>query len=184
VIDRGAGTVVAVSSNPEHGPLKLNRESITLLKGHGVEGDAHHGELVQHRSRARSDPTLTNLRQVHLICAELHDELRARGFVVAAGAMGENVTTRGLDLLAMPVGTRLRPGAEAVLELSGLRNPCSQLDGIQAGLMKATLERGPAGDLIRRAGVMATVVGGGEVRPGDPIAVELPAGEPIALEPV
>jgi MOSC domain-containing protein YiiM len=132
----------------------------------------------------RKDATQPNLRQVHLIHRELHEELRGQGFPgIAPGEMGENVTTRGIDLLGLPTGTRLRLGAEAELEVTGLRNPCVQLDGIQPGLMKATLER-RNGDLIRRAGVMAIVVRGGEVRPGDPIAVELPAEPRRALEPV
>ena len=163
---------------------KLGRDSITLLEGLGVEGDAHLGETVQHLSRIRRDPTQPNLRQVHLVHAELHDELRDRGFELEPGQMGENVTTRGVDLLALPVGTRLRLGDTALIEITGLRNPCKQLNGIQDGLMAATLDRDAAGELIRKAGVMAIVVTGGEVRPGDPIATELPAEPHRALEPV
>jgi MOSC domain-containing protein YiiM len=163
---------------------KLGRDSITLLEGLGVEGDAHLGETVQHLSRIRRDPTQPNLRQVHLVHAELHDELRDRGFELEPGQMGENVTTRGVDLLALPVGTRLRLGDTALIEITGLRNPCKQLNGIQDGLMAATLDRGADGELIRRAGVMAIVITGGEVRPGDPIATELPAEPHRALEPV
>jgi MOSC domain-containing protein YiiM len=181
----GAGAcVAAVSARPEHGVGKTPRPSITLVAGLGVDGDAHLGELVQHRSRARRNPLLANLRQVHLIGEELLHELRARGFDVAAGAMGENVTTRGVDLLGLPAGTRLRLGSAATVELTGLRNPCRQLEGIQAGLMAATIDRDEHGGLIRRAGVMAIVVRGGEVRPGDAIAVELPAGPHRRLEPV
>jgi MOSC domain-containing protein YiiM len=131
----------------------------------------------------RRDPSQPNLRQVHLIHSELHDELRARGFNVGSGEMGENVTTRGIDLLALPTGTRLRLGADAEVEVTGLRTPCRQLDGIAPGLMKATLERN-GDELVRKAGVMAVVVAGGEVRPGDAIAVELPAEPRRALEPV
>lgn len=163
---------------------KLGRDSITLLEGLGVEGDAHLGETVQHLSRIRRDPTQPNLRQVHLVHAELHDELRDRGFELEPGQMGENVTTRGVDLLALPVGTRLRLGDTALIEITGLRNPCKQLNGIQDGLMAATLDRGADGELIRRAGVMAIVITGGQVRPGDPIATELPAEPHRALEPV
>jgi MOSC domain-containing protein YiiM len=163
---------------------KPGRDSITLLEGLGVEGDAHLGETVQHLSRIRRDPTQPNLRQVHLVHAELHDELRDRGFELEPGQMGENVTTRGVDLLALPVGTRLRLGDTALIEITGLRNPCKQLNGIQDGLMAATLDRDAAGELIRKAGVMAIVVTGGEVRPGDPIATELPAEPHRALEPV
>jgi MOSC domain-containing protein YiiM len=142
------------------------------------------GETVQHRSRVARDPSQPNLRQVHLIHAELHDELRAAGFEVADGQMGENITTRGLDLLSLPAGTRLRIGPEAVLELTGLRNPCKQLNGIQKGLMAATLDRSPDGTLIRKAGVMAIVLAGGEVRPGDQITVELPVEPHMQLAPV
>jgi MOSC domain-containing protein YiiM len=163
---------------------KPGRDSITLLEGLGVEGDAHLGETVQHLSRIRRDPTQPNLRQVHLVHAELHDELRDRGFELEPGQMGENVTTRGVNLLALPVGTRLRLGDTALIEITGLRNPCKQLNGIQDGLMAATLDRDADGELIRKAGVMAIVVTGGEVRPGDPIATELPAEPHRALEPV
>lgn len=163
---------------------KLGRDSITLVEGLGVQDDAHLGETVQHLSRIRRDPTQPNLRQVHLIHAELHDELRGRGFEIEPGQMGENVTTRGVDLLGLPVGTRLRLGDAALIEITGLRNPCKQLNGIQDGLMAATLDRDADGELIRKAGVMAIVVTGGEVRPGDPIATELPVEPHRALEPV
>lgn len=179
------GTVVAVSRSASNGPLKGNRDSIRLLAGLGVEDDAHMGATVMHRSRRRRDPNLPNLRQAHLIHAELHDELAGRGFAVAPGQMGENVTTRGVDLLALPAGARLHLGTcGAVVELTGLRNPCSQLDGIQAGLMEATLDRDENGELVRKAGVMAVVLEGGEVRPGDAIRVELPAQPHRSLEPV
>ena len=154
-----------------------------LVPGLGVEGDAHSGKTVQHLSRVRRDPTRPNLRQVHLIHSELHDELRGRGFEVMPGQMGENITTRGVDLLALPAGTRLRLGETAEVELTGLRNPCKQLDGIQPGLMAATLDRDGDGELVRKCGVMGIVVTGGEVRPGGVIAVELPA-EQHPLQPV
>ena len=163
---------------------KPTHESIRLLTGLGVEGDAHQGETVKHRSRVARDPTRPNLRQVHLIHAELHDELRRAGFAVAPGQMGENVTTRGVDLLALPTGARLHLGDTAVVEVTGLRNPCAQLDGIRPGLMAATLARDDRGALVRKAGVMAIVCAGGEVRPGDPIRVELPPAPHRALEPV
>jgi MOSC domain-containing protein YiiM len=158
--------------------------SIRLVAGLGVDGDAHAGTTVKHRSRVRKDPTTPNLRQVHLIAAELHDELRAAGFALAPGEMGENVTTRGLDLLALPERTRLRLGADAVVELTGLRNPCVQLDRLRPGLMAATLERDAAGELVRKAGVMAVVLAGGDVCPGDAVTVELPAAPHRALTPV
>jgi hypothetical protein len=166
--------VAAVGRAARHTFSKPTEDRIHLLAGLGVEGDAHLGRTVQHRSRVARDPSRPNLRQVHLIHAELHDELRARGFDVEPGAMGENVTTSGVDLLALPRGTRLRLGAEAVVEVTGLRNPCVQLDRFQPGLMAAVLDRDEAGGLVRRAGVMAVVSVSGDVRPGDRIAVELP----------
>jgi MOSC domain-containing protein YiiM len=138
---------------------------------------------VQHRSRVARDPSQPNLRQVHLIHAELHDELRTAGFDVAEGQMGENVTTRGIDLLALPTGSRLHIGDEALLDVTGLRNPCKQLNGLQDGLMAATLDRDAAGSFVRKAGVMAVVLSGGEARPGDPIRAELPAEPRAPLEP-
>ena len=176
--------VEAVHAKPTHSVFKHSRESIKLLPGLGVEGDAHMGATVKHRSRVRADPTQPNLRQVHLIHAELHEELRGRGFEVGPGEMGENVTTRGIELLELPTGARLRLGDEAVVEITGLRNPCNQLEGIQEGLMEAVLDRDADGNLVRKSGVMGVVLEGGEVRPGDPIAVELPAEPHRPLEKV
>ena len=169
-----SATVIAVSRGEQHAFSKRNEQAIRLLPGLGVQGDVHLGRTVQHRSRVRRDPSQPNLRQVHLIHAELHDELRAAGFTVAPGDMGENVTTRGIDLLGLPAGTRLALGDAAVLEVTGLRNPCRQLDRFQPGLMAAVLERDKSGVLLRKAGIMAVVLSGGEVRPGDAIAVEFP----------
>jgi MOSC domain-containing protein YiiM len=163
---------------------KTSDQRITLLAGLGVEGDAHLGATVQHRSRVVRDPSQPNLRQVHLIHAELHDELRDAGFELAPGAMGENITTRGLDLLALPTGTRLRLGEAAEVELTGLRNPCAQLDGVAPGLMEATLDRDVDGALVRKAGVMAVVVSGGDVCPDDPIEARLPSPPHHPLSPV
>lgn len=176
--------VTAVSASVEHAPPKAARDRITLLAGLGVDGDAHLGETVQHLSRVRKDPTQPNLRQVHLIHSELHDELSAAGHTVAPGAMGENVTTRGVDLLGLPVGTVLRLGESAVVEVTGLRNPCTQLNGISPGLMDATLDRDEDGELVRKAGIMGVVLTGGDVRPGDPIGVDLPPEPHQALAPV
>jgi len=178
------GEVTAVSRSEVHAFSKANEGAIRLLAGLGVEGDAHAGETVKHRSRVARDPTQPNLRQVHLIHAELHDELRAAGFHVSAGDMGENVTTRGVDLLALPTGTRLRLGDDALVEVTGLRNPCAQLDRFEPGLMAAVLGRDADGGLVRKAGIMAVVLAGGEVRPGDAISVELPPEPHRALEPV
>jgi MOSC domain-containing protein YiiM len=178
------GVVIAVSRSGAHTMSKPVQTSIRLLTALGVEGDAHAGATVKHRSRVAKNPSAPNLRQVHLIHAELHDELRSAGFELAPGQMGENVTTRGVDLLALPAGTRLHLGDTAIVELTGLRNPCAQLDGIQPGLMAATLGHDERGDLIRKAGVMAMVRVGGEVQPGDAVRVEFPPEPHRALQPV
>ena len=177
-------TIVAVSRSAAHSFGKPNVAVIRLLADLGVEGDAHAGRTVRHRSRVAVDPTQPNLRQVHLIHAELFDELEGKGFTVAPGQMGENVTTRGLDLLGLPTGTRLRLGPDAVVVVTGLRNPCAQLDGFQPGLMKAVLDRDAQGGLVRKAGIMGVVVAGGEVRAGDEVAVELPPEPHHRLERV
>jgi MOSC domain-containing protein YiiM len=173
-----------VSRSATHTLIKPNQERIRLLAGLGVEGDAHLGETVKHRSRVARDPSQPNLRQVHLIHAELHDELEAVGFTVAAGQMGENITTRGVDLLALPAGARLHLGDAAIIEVTGLRNPCTQLNQIQPGLMAATLDRDEQGNVIRKAGVMAIVLTSGDIHPGDSIRVELPPAPHQPLGPV
>jgi hypothetical protein len=167
--------VTSVSRDAQHRFSKTAQAAIRLLAGLGVEGDAHMGARVQHRSRVARDPTQPNLRQVHLIHSELHDELRAGGFHIAPGDMGENITTRGVDLLGLPRGALLRLGPDAVIEVTGLRNPCIQLDTFQPGLTAAVLDRSEDGRLVRKAGVMAIVLAGGDVRPGDSIGVELPS---------
>ncbi|KQT83111.1 MOSC domain-containing protein [Aurantimonas sp. Leaf443] len=178
------GRVLSVASDGDHRFSKRPRAEIRILAGLGVEGDAHQGETVRHRSRVARDPTQPNLRQVHLIHAELFEELSGKGFEVAPGDLGENVTTLGLDLLALPTGARLRLGADVVLEVTGLRNPCAQIDAFRKGLMAATLDKGPDGELLRKAGVMAIVHSGGTVRPGDPILVERPPVPHRPLAPV
>ena len=178
------GSVIAVSSRTGHHFSKTPNLSIRLLKGLGVAGDAHMGETVKHRSRVRKDPTQPNLRQVHLMHAELFDELHARGFVVQPADLGENVTTSGIDLLALPAGTRLHLGASAVVEITGLRNPCVQIDNFQQGLMAATLDKDANGNLVRKAGIMSIVIAEGDVRPGDAIRVEMPAEPYRPLQPV
>jgi MOSC domain-containing protein YiiM len=176
--------VAAVHRSRSHSFSKYAEDRITLLAGIGVNGDAHAGATVQHRSRVARDPSQPNLRQVHLLHAELFDELVEQGFVVNPGEMGENITTRGLALLDLPAGTRLRIGAQAMVELTGLRNPCPQIDRFQQGLTNAVLDRDAQGQLVRKAGVMGIVLQGGEVRPGDAIALELPMGERRPLQPV
>ena len=176
--------IIAVGSGRRHGLAKVPQLGIRLIAGHGVDGDAHCGVRVKHRSRARFNPGLPNLRQVHLLHEELLDELVAAGFPVAPIMLGENVTTRGLSLLALPRGTLLRLGDDAVLEVTGLRNPCIQLERMMPGLMEACLGRDADGGLVRKAGVMGIVLSGGEVRAGDAVEVELPSGPHECLKPV
>jgi MOSC domain-containing protein YiiM len=158
--------------------------AIRLIAGQGVEGDAHCGVTVKHRSRVAVDPGQPNLRQVHLLQSELLDELRQRGFHVTCGSIGENVVTTGLDLVALPRDTELLLGSEAIVRITGLRNPCAQLDAFQPGLMAAVVDRDPSGRLIRRSGIMAIVVTGGVVSVGDPITVRLPPEPQVELERV
>jgi MOSC domain-containing protein YiiM len=178
------GIVVRVSQRAGHHFSKTPCFSIRLLQGLGVEGDGHAGATVQHRSRVRRDPTQPNLRQVHLVHSELFDELRDKGFTVAAGDIGENITTADIDLLGLPTGAVLHLGATARVQITGLRNPCIQLDRFQQGLMAATLSKDAAGNLIRKAGIMGVVLAGGEVRRGDAISVDIPSPPLRALQPV
>jgi MOSC domain-containing protein YiiM len=176
--------VVAVSSDGGHRFSKPVQRSIRLLEGLGVEGDAHLGVTVQHRSRVAKDPSQPNLRQVHLIHEELFDELSAAGYRLAPGAIGENITTRGIDLLGLPRGARLHIGESAIVAVTGLRDPCRQLNDYQAGLMQAVLGRDGEGNLVRKAGIMGVVLAGGDVHAGDPIRVELPPQPHLKLERV
>ena len=180
----GAGRVVAVSRDDAHRFSKPEQPEILLVAGYGIEGDAHAGPTVQHRSRAARTPAELNLRQVHLIHSELHAELAGQGFDVGPGDMGENVTTAGIDLLGLPRGALLHLGESAVVEVTGLRNPCKQLNTFQPGLMKAVLGRTGDGQLVRKAGVMGIVAEGGVLRPGDGIRVELPPAPHAGLEPI
>ncbi|WP_327694163.1 MOSC domain-containing protein [Streptomyces sp. NBC_00459] len=179
-----SGIVVAVSSNGGYSFSKPNRDSVRLLAGLGVEGDVHAGTTVKHRSRMAKDPTVPNLRQVHLIHEELLTEVGEEGFEVAPGELGENITTRGIDLLALPVGTLLHIGDDVVLTVTGLRNPCLQIDNFQDGLLKRVVGRDDAGNVVRKAGIMSIVKEGGEVRPGDTVKAELPSGPHQALRAV
>ncbi|MDB2438577.1 MOSC domain-containing protein [Hellea sp.] len=179
-----SGKVEGVCISPAHSFSKQIQNSITLLEGLGVEGDAHLGKTVKHRSRVAVDPTQPNLRQVHLIHAELHDELIEKGFSVGVGVMGENITTRNIDLLGLPRGSRLSIGTNAVVEITGLRNPCKQIEDYQKGLLSAVLDKGDDGELIRKSGVMGIVVLGGEVQTGDEIKVSLPNKPHLKLERV
>ena len=178
------GLVIAVSRSGGHHFSKPNEMSIRLLESLGVDGDAHAGVTVKHRSRVARDPTTPNLRQVHLIHAELHEELAAQGFRVGPGDMGENVTTRDIDLLSLPQGARLHLGGSAIVEVTGLRNPCGQLNQLGEGMMNACLGRDENGELICKAGVMSIVIASGDVHAGDAISVELPPAPFHALVPV
>jgi MOSC domain-containing protein YiiM len=178
------GQVIAVAMDDEHRFSKKQINQIHILAGLGVEGDAHLGVTVKHRSRVRADPSQPNLRQVHLIQAELLDELGDQGFKIGPADLGENITTRGVDLLARPRGTVLKLGADGELQVTGLRNPCSQIERFQAGLLKAVLGKRPNGEVIRKTGVMPIVLKGGFVAPGDLIAIELPVPPLLPLEVV
>ncbi|MCS6552782.1 MOSC domain-containing protein [Curtobacterium flaccumfaciens pv. flaccumfaciens] len=176
--------VVAVSKDGEHRFSKPLVDAVTLVAGWGIEGDAHAGTTVQHRSRVARDPSQPNLRQVHLLHAELFDEVAEAGFSVEPGQMGENVTTSGIDLLGLPEGAVLHLGDDASVQVTGLRNPCQQINGFEPGLLRAVLGRAEDGTVERKGGVMSVVLTGGTVRPGDRIRVELPAGERRPLQPV
>ncbi len=185
VSDVTTPTVIAVSSKETPGIPKLNRPQVVLIAGHGVEGDYHAGAFVRHRSRAAKTPELPNVRQVHLMQSELFDEMAQLGIAVAPGQMGENITTRGLALLELAPGARLHLGGTAVVEVTGVRNPCRQLDGVDERLLAQVAKKAEDGGIVRKAGIMGIVIAGGMVRGGDAIKVETPAGSPRArLEPV
>jgi MOSC domain-containing protein YiiM len=181
---RSMPEVRAVCRAGDHTFSKHPVDAVTLVEGLGVHGDAHAGATVRHRSRVLRDPTRPNLRQVHLIHAELHEELREAGHDVGPGAMGENITTWGIALLGLGTGTRLALGTEAIVVVTGLRNPCTQLDDYSPGLMRAVLDRDADGAVVRRAGIMAVVERSGVVRPGDGIGVEPPPSGHQPLKPV
>jgi len=178
------GRVLSVAKAADHHFSKQPQPELRLVEGLGVEGDAHQGTTVKHRSRVAIDPTQPNLRQVHLIHAELFAELAGKGFIVRPGDLGENITTHGVALLSLPRGALLRIGDSVALEVTGLRNPCAQIEQFQRGLLAAVLDKRPDGELIRKSGVMSIVVSGGTVRPGDRIEVELPPEPHLPLERV
>ncbi len=182
--DGTVGVVVAVCRDDGHRFSKPAFPVVTLLAGLGVQGDAHAGATVQHLFRVRRDPGSPNLRQVHLVHSELLDELAAAGYPVAPGGLGENVTTRGVDLLALGAGTRLHLGPDAVVRVTGLRNPCRQIEDFTTGLLKQVLVRDVDGSVRRLSGVMAVVETGGEVAAGDRVVVVPAAGEAVPLEVV
>lgn len=177
------GTVIALSKSTKHSLSKFNCTELQLLKGLGVEGDAHMGKTVKHRSRVAKDPSQANLRQVHLIHSELHKELASKGFTISYGEMGENISTKGIELLNLPKGTRLTIG-ESIIEITGLRNPCHQLNSLQEGLMNALLGKDENGNLIRKAGVMGIIIESGQITIGDEIRVQLPPKPFIKLDRV
>ena len=177
-------TVVAVHCSRGHHFSKDVADVIQLIEGHGVEGDAHCGITVKHRSRVAKDPFAPNLRQVHLMHDELFDDLRAQGFDVMPGALGENITTHGIDLLGLPEGSELHLGDEAIVRLTGLRNPCAQIDKFKHGLMAAVLDKTSDGKLIRKSGVMGVVVRGGSVAAGQGVRVKLPASPHRSMQVV
>lgn len=176
------GKVMAVSRSSSHNFSKAGEKNIRLIKGQGVEGDAHFGTTVKHRSQVAIDPSQPNLRQVHLLHSELFAELKGRGYDISPGDIGENITTAGIELLSLPAGTRLHIGESAVIEITGLRNPCNQLNNFRPGLMNAVLDRDENGNLIRKAGIMGIVLQSGDIVPGDEIKIQLPSGPHRPLE--
>jgi MOSC domain-containing protein YiiM len=180
----GAAVVLAVCRDDQHRFSKRPASSVRLIAGAGVEGDAHAGTTVKHRSRVAVDPSRPNLRQVHLLPVEFHDEAREHGYALGPGDLGENVLTSGLDLLTLPRDTLLRLGTEAVVRVTGLRNPCRQIDAFRPGLLRLAVRRDEDGQVLRRAGVMSVVVAGGTVAPGVPIDVVVPRQPHHSLEPV
>lgn len=178
------GKVISVSKSNSHSFSKYQEDKIFLLEGLGVEGDAHQGAKVKHRSRVAKDPSQPNLRQVHLMHSELFIELKEKGFEVEAGQLGENITTQDIDLLALPKDSILSIGRKAKIKITGLRNPCKQIDSIKTGLMNAVLDKDSEGNLIRKAGIMAIVIKEGEVKVGDEIKIELPSKPFVKLERV
>ncbi len=183
-MDTSQATVAAVASDAEHRFSKVPRDAIELLEGYGVEGDAHAGETVQHLSRVRRDPTEPNLRQVHLIPSEFFDLAREHGYVLSPGDLGENILTEGIDVLGLPRDTLLHMGPDAIVRVTGLRNPCAQIDRFRDGLLRVAVGRDDDGGVVLRAGVMGVVVASGRVAPGDQIRVELPAEPHHQLERV
>ena len=176
--------VVAVAKDGVHRFSKEIVSEIRIIEGMGVEGDAHLGKTVKHRSRVAVDPTQPNLRQVHLIHSELFSEVSEKGFIVRAADLGENITTFGVDLLALPRGTVLKIGQTVELEVTGLRNPCKQIDNFQTGLLSAVLIKGENGELIRKSGIMTVVKAGGSIKAGDAIQSIFPEKPYLFLERV
>ncbi len=181
---RANGRAVCVARRADHHISKNSCRSITLAAGLGVVGDAHYGKTVKHRSRVAKDPSQPNLRQVHLVHSELFGELAQQGFTLGPAQMGENITTKGIDLLALPTGTRLLIGSNAIIEITGLRNPCNQINGLAKGMMQAMLSKDSCGNLVRKAGVMGIVIAGGEICAGDRIVTKMPSKPYQKLLPV
>ena len=179
-----SGTVIAVAKDEGHHFSKKLVPEIEIIAGLGVDGDAHLGKTVKHRSRVKADPTQPNLRQVHLIHTELFEEVAEKGFLVKPADLGENITTEGVDLLGLPRHAVLEIGKDVRLEVTGLRNPCAQIDYFQKGLLSAVLDKGPNGELVRKSGIMTVVLAGGHVRAGDRINVKLPDPPFLPLERV
>jgi MOSC domain-containing protein YiiM len=178
------GRVVSVSRSARHGFSKEQVPEIVVLAGLGVEGDAHAGATVKHRYLVKKNPKAANLCQVHLIQDSLFAELRGLGFAIGPGDLGENIVTSGIDLLGLPRGARLHLGTTAVVEVTGLRTPCKQMDAFRAGLMKACLARDAAGGVVRKAGIMGIALAGGLIGVGDGVGVELPEKPWMKLEAV
>ena len=173
--------VIAVSRKATHKFSKNNQLAIDLVAGFGVSGDAHYGQTVQHRYDKKKDPNRPNLRQVHLIQSELFDWVANKGYAIAPGDLGENITTRGIDLLALPLGTRLKLGESAIVELTGLRHPCKLINSLGQNLMDVMKDSTPKGEMRPKAGVMSVVIESGKIMPDDEVVVFLPNGPFVPL---
>ncbi len=173
-MDSISGSVIAVCSRDAHLFSKENREEIELIKNFGINGDAHAGMYVKHRSRVKKNPKQLNLRQVHLIPIELLNEMKQHRYDLHPGDLGENITTSGIDLINLPLNSQINIGEEVVLEVKGLRDPCKQIEAFKEGLLKKMITKDADGNLIRKTGIMTIVLGGGIVKPNDKIEVVLP----------
>lgn len=169
VANHTKGTVIAVCRNEQPGLPKPVVDEVKLIEDWGVEGDYHAGKLVRHRYLAKKDPTQPNVRQVLLIDTQILAEIKQAGIDVGSGMLGDNMTVEGLEVMTLPPGTRLAIG-KALLEVTEVRIPCAQLNGLDKGLLKASVAR-EAGEKRFRAGIMTRVLKGGQVRAGDEVIV-------------
>lgn len=182
-----APRVLSVSSSQTHSFSKPPVPGITLIANHGVKGDCHAGKTTQHRSSLQVHPPTPNLRQVHLIAIENLKKIASHlttvdsAALLTPGALGQNITLEGIDLLNLPTGTELHfvsdGGSQSgpVLVLTGVRDPGPQIERFQAGLKERFIVRDAERRVVGRlVGVMSVVQCGGEVRSGMGVRVVYP----------